>query len=98
LTTKSPTTAATTNLTPSAATSTTKSANDEDVDYKDDEADIKFSPDEAIELFQRNVKEKEKNIGGILNATATVYRHFNLQHSRLYQFIVCTKAIMRRKL
>jgi len=61
-----------------AATSTTRTANDEDDDYNDDEADIKFTPDEAIELFQTNLIEKERNVGGILNATAPFYRHFNL--------------------
>jgi len=36
--------------------------------------------DEVIELFHANLIEKEKNIGGILNATAPFYRHFNLQY------------------
>jgi len=31
-------------------------------------------------LFQTNLIEKEKNIGGILNASAPFYRHFNLQY------------------
>jgi len=39
-----------------------------------------FTADEAIKLFQTNLIEKEKNIGGILNASVPFYRHFNLQY------------------
>jgi len=53
--------------------------NNED-DYKGGEGNDGFTADWAIKLFQTYLIEKEKNIGGILNASAPFYRHFNLQY------------------
>jgi len=45
--------------------------------------------DEVIALFQANLKEKEKNIGGILNATVPFYRHFNRTYNESAISIRC---------
>jgi len=63
----------------------TSTANDED----NAEDNIKVTVDQVIELFQANLIEKEKNIGGILNATVPFYRHFNLQYKESAISIRC---------
>jgi len=64
---------------------TTTTANDGD----NVEDNIKVTVDEVIALFQANLIEKEKNIGGILNATIPFYRHFNLQYKESTISIRC---------
>jgi len=63
----------------------TSTANDED----NAEDNIKVTVDQVIELFQANLIEREKNIGGILNATVPFYRHFNLQYKESAISIRC---------
>jgi len=41
------------------------------------------------QLFQANLIEKVKNIGGILNATAPFYSHFNQQYKSLAISVRC---------
>jgi len=64
---------------------TTTTANDKD----NVEDNIKVTVDEVIAFFQANLIEKEKHIGGILNATVPFYRHFNLQYKESAISIRC---------
>lgn len=72
--------------------STTKGKTTNDGAFNDDDDDDEFdgfTAEDAIELFQSNLIEKERNIGGILNASEPFYRYFNLKYKSTALSIRC---------
>lgn len=49
-----------------------------------------FTIDEAIEVFRKDLIEKETNIGGIIQSSTVFYRHFNLKYENVEIRLICS--------